>query len=358
MKPRTQPWFHATAAGWESARTRLPRPLTRDEAITDLRWWHRQVRLGRDDPDTGRPLRRMPGRDRLVAEWGWDQGDRVHTPAQVRKLLQATHLWHPPPKRQETASDSPDADTSNAGNRQKSARKVPVPDQHQESAGQGEVQRQESAEKRQPSARTPPATQPESAAAADNQAGYRSRDREVFTTTDPPKSPTDHPADQLSQQAVTPAQRRLLQILKRWTDPGANAPHRWVVRWGDVLAWWSQQVLTRPDYAQLDLHDQLERWDNHLERAAGLHGHPGRRRGDPRFPKNWKNAIHTWFSNGVRYAQRGRTTSTGSDHDSRPPRQRRRPDQPPRTQGNGRRGQQGTPGLFDFSPSDAGAEHD
>jgi hypothetical protein len=355
MTARTQPWFAATAAGWESARERLPRPLTRDEAITDLRWWHRQVRLQRDDPATGRPLRRMPGRDRLADEWGWRQRDRVHTPAKVRELLQQVHLWHPPAKRQESASDSPDDDTANADNGQESASKVPVPTQHQQSASADEVKRQESGGKRQQSARTVPDTSQESAANVTNGAGYRSIDREVFTTTDPPKSPADHPADQVSHNAVTPAQRRLLQILRRWTAPGANAPHRWTVRWDEVLGWWAQSILTRPEYAGLDLDHQLERWDGYLERAADLHGKAGSR--GPRFPKIWKNAIYTWLTNAVRYTAR----STGpTDHDQRQPRRRRRPDQPPRRDHDTRRGQQGSPSLFDFAPSDAGAgaDHD
>lgn len=156
----------------------------------------------------------------------------------------------------------------------------------------------------------------------------------------------------LESQAVTAGQRQLLLVLRRWTDPGADPPHRWVVDWGDVLAWWAHNVVARPDYATLDLAHQLERWDAYLERAAALHRQGG---AGGRFPKVWKNAVHTWLTNAARYAAQapppppGSTPSTGPDHAD----QRRRATTRRRGQPDGDR-----PGLFDLEPTDAGAYHD
>lgn len=381
MTTRVAPWFHAGAAGWESARARLPRPLTAEEAVTDLRWWERQVRLGRDDPETGRPLQRMPGRGRLVTEWGWDQPDRVHTPNAVRLLLADVLAWHPPPnggtphcaecaaaarKYQPSTSQVPAGSRYNADNGPESTSGVPAeyqpddgasgaPAECQPSASQDTLQPALSAGQCQPSTSGVPARSRKGAGSPDYSGTENARSREA--TTAPPQPPQGgHPVDRLLEsQAVTAGQRQLLLVLRRWTDPGAAPPHRWVVDWSEVLAWWARNVVARPDYAQLDLGYQLERWDAYLERAAALHRQGGG--GKARFPKVWKNALHTWLGNAARYAAQAPTPprrgsappSTGQDHADQPRRATTR-----------RRGQPegDSPGLFNLQPTDAGAGHD
>lgn len=328
--------------GWESARSRLPRPLTPDEAITDLRWWERQVRFKRDDPTTGRPMQRMPGRARLVREWGWDLDDRTHTPNHVRKLLGAKHLWMPPGTRApESTSEVPAAASANANNEEDSTSEVPVPAKYQPSASPDTVEGEQSAEKHQQSTSEVPGTPGESANGAENEAPNKAIKLEITTTTSPlpPVLIGGSLVEREEARAVTDAQRRLLQILRRWTDPHSKAPHPWAVDWGGVLEWWAREILTRDEYRGLDYDNQLERWDNSLERAALMHGRPKA----PRFPKNWKNSIHSWLTSGARYARK----HTGQDHDHT---------QSPRRATTRRRGQESgsAGGLFDISPFDAG----
>jgi hypothetical protein len=108
------------------------------------------------------------------------------------------------------------------------------------------------------------------------------------------------------QQASTPTEQQLVHVLRRWSN--SNAIHRWSVDWSDVLAWWARTILTRPEFAALDLTAELSRWDNHLEQVANNPTTTG-----ARFPKIWKNAITNWLTNSVSYAAR----TTGPDHDHR-----------------------------------------
>jgi len=98
--------------------------------------------------------------------------------------------------------------------------------------------------------------------------------------------------------ATTGCQHELLRVLKRWDT--AEAPRRWVVKYADALSWYTKTFIGSDQFSEIDLRDQLVRWDLWLEAAADRYGKKGSKKGGV-FPKNWKTALLNWMKNAKGY---------------------------------------------------------
>lgn len=84
-------YFAVPPEVWPAIRERLPRPLTREEAIVDLRWWQDRELLG---------LEEMPSYRALGASWGWSQSPKQDC-KRARLLVADEVAWSDPYKLEE-----------------------------------------------------------------------------------------------------------------------------------------------------------------------------------------------------------------------------------------------------------------
>lgn len=83
-------YFAVDPAWWPAIRERLPRPLSREEACTDLRWWQ--------DRELG-GVEQMPSYRKLAASWGWLEVGKKDC-KKARLLLANEAAWSDPYKLQ------------------------------------------------------------------------------------------------------------------------------------------------------------------------------------------------------------------------------------------------------------------
>lgn len=107
--------------------------------------------------------------------------------------------------------------------------------------------------------------------------------------------------------AALPEARVFLRVWTRWRNH-PKAPQRWTGGPSEALAWFLELVASTPDtpmgkaLAALDVAASLEDWDAWLADRADEHGRPGTA-GRSKFPRGWKNALRTWFTNQVKYGR-------------------------------------------------------
>jgi hypothetical protein len=91
-------YFAVPPEVWPAIRERLPRPLSREEALVDLRWWQDRELAG---------LETMPGYRALGHSWGWSAGPKQDC-KRARSLLSEETAWSDPYKLSEwRARDNP-----------------------------------------------------------------------------------------------------------------------------------------------------------------------------------------------------------------------------------------------------------
>lgn len=282
----------------------------------------------------------LPGRTVLARRWGWSAW-------KVRQVLADQRTSRPPPDRLQVApSDSahlePETSRSPPGRRQD-------PPSGTAPGGDLEESTAKSPESLDPTwrddrGRPPRAAPPGRRQVGSNDSGHLGPDssRSPPETAPPPRSAPlllggggkDPDQDQdlsptpSSSQGgsggpappelppTSPAGARFIRLITRWsTEP--KPAERWRVSPAEDLAWFVREIEAK--YDDVDLVEQLERWDNWLE---DLYRSVQARSRGKRWIRSFKNPLRNWIGKARRYQnrpQRGTTT-----HAHTPPQRARR----------------------------------